>query len=338
MKSSNCTFVHVVEESSPLNSSCKVFVDIQDETVPALSMGTLPTLALISMVSICVLINTVGKIFIIYYIKKKAPKRPLNDMFLIDQCLQLPSFILHGIFVTSSLIMKKPLFRIFGNNFCIVMLMNMLFHTIILVINGTGMAFFRFICFILSDKISIHQHKLVKNLILILQLMIGSLVYGLGLVGNNYTQMASSYDFCRGYTREMSHIISMYQGGQENIQYGQKLKNIAIFIAQLNILFELFCYVTIMVKLYQHDKELVKDKVINTKERQRRNKKNAITLTGQVLSFIVELGYTVVLGPLADHRTILIIFCWTAITLIQIGTSPEIRRFLRTETFLKRFF
>ena len=138
------------------------------------------------------------------------------------------------------------------------MLMNMLFHTIILVVNGTGMAFFRFICFILSDKISIHQHKLVKNFILLLQLIIESLVYGLGLIGNKNTQMASSFDFCRGYTREMSHIISMYERGQENIQYGQKLKNIAVFIAQLNILFELFCYVTIMVKLYQHDKELVK--------------------------------------------------------------------------------
>ena len=54
---------------------------------------------------------------------------------------------------------------------------------------------------------------------------------------------------------------------------------------------------------------------------------------------MIEIGYTILLlTPLNDfvgwkvldygNRSILVIFCWTAITVVQIGTSPEMRRFL----------
>ena len=84
---------------------------------------------------------------------------------------------------------------------------------------------------------------------------------------------------------------------------------------------------------------MANDKVINTNVMKQRNKKNAITMTGQFISFLVEIGYAILLLFLYNKKEswifkeidtwILVIFVWTAITVIQIGTSPEIRRTIR---------
>ena len=62
-------------------------------------------------------------------------------------------------------------------------------------------------------------------------------------------------------------------------------------------------------------------------------------MTGQFISFSVEIGYAILLLFLYNQKEswifkeidtwILVIFVWTAITVIQIGTSPEIRRTIR---------
>ena len=342
MKASNCNIVHMVSNSSSRNQTCPLvlFEDIYDESIPLLSMGTWPISILITILLGCIIINTLGKIFTIYYIRERAPKRPLNDMILIDQCLQLPSSLLHGILVTSCAAMKKPLVSIFGNYTCYGMSMNVLFHNTILIIDGAGMAFYRLFTYKMASKISIEKLQKVKKVFLWSELMIGSLIFGLALLGIYFTNTASTLDFCQGYNKEMSNILSRYQEENPgNILFGKLARNLAVVFSQMIILFEFLCYVTIMVSIFMHDKKLAKGKVIDKKVMKQRNKKSAITLTGQFLSFMVEIGYTIVLlTPLHDllgmdiveygNRSILVIFCWTAITVIQIGTSPEMRRFL----------
>ena len=332
----------MVSNSSSRNPTCPLVLleDMHDELIPLLSMGPWFTSFLITMIFGCVVINTLGKVFTIYYIKERAPKRPLNDMILIDQCLQLPSSVLHGILITSCAAMKKPLVLVFGNYTCYGMSMNVAFHNTILIIDGAGMAFYRLFTYKMASKISIEKLQKIKKVILWSELMIGSLIFGLALLGIYFTNTASTLDFCQGYNKEMSNILSRYQEENPgNILFGKLARNLAVVLSQMIILFEFLCYVTIMVSVFMHDKKMAKGKVIDKKVMKQRNKKSAITLTGQFLSFMVEIGYTIVLlTPLHDllgmdiveygNRSILVIFCWTAITVIQIGTSPEMRRFL----------
>ena len=94
-----------------------------------------------------------------------------------------------------------------------------------------------------------------------------------------------------------------------------------------------------MFSVFMHDIKMATDKVIDTNVMKQRNKKNAITMTGQFISFLVEIGYAILLLFLYNKKEswifkeidtwILVIFVWTAITVIQIGTSPEIRRTIR---------
>ena len=342
MKASNCNIVHMVSNSSSRNQTCPLvlFEDINDESIPLLSMGTWPISILITILFGCIVINTFEKLFTIYYINERAPKKPLNDMILIDQCLQLPSSLFHGILVTSCASMKKPLVLIFGHYTCIWMSMNVAFHNTILIIDGAGMAFYRLFSYKMAGEISIEKLQKIKKLILWYECMIGSLIFGLALLGIYFTDTASTLDFCRGYNRDMGYILSSYQ--KENpgfFQIGKMARNLALVICQLTILFEFFCYVTIMGSVFMHDRKLAKGKVIDQKVMKQRTKKSAITLTGQFLSFMIEIGYTILLlTPLNDfvgwkvldygNRSILVIFCWTAITVVQIGTSPEMRRFL----------
>ena len=94
-----------------------------------------------------------------------------------------------------------------------------------------------------------------------------------------------------------------------------------------------------MFSVFMFDIKLATDKVIDFNVMKQRNRKNAITMTGQFLSFLVEIGYAVLVILMYNKKEswifkdidtwILVIFVWTAITVIQIGTSPEIRRTIR---------
>ena len=329
----------MLENSTFPNFNCSLIEGLSDTSIPVLSMDTWSTSILITMIVGCVVTNTFGKLFTIYYIKERAPERPLNDMIFIDQCLQLPPSLLHGTMVILSVLTKKPLVHIFGDFACVWMYANSAFHNTVLGINGTGMAFYRLFAYKMASQTSIKELEKVKHIIVWFELIIGVLIYGLFLLATYYTNIASHLDFCRGYSRDLSYIISVYQ--EENLgdmKFGQTMKSLALVIGQFLVLFEILCYVIIMVSLFWHDINLAKIRVIEKKVMKKRTKKNAITLTGQFLSFMVELGYLVLVLVLYDldgwgifkyeNISILVIFCWTAITVTQIGTSPEMRRFI----------
>ena len=240
--------------------------------------------------------------------------------------------------VTSSIMMKQPLIHTIGNSACLGFSTNLMAHNYILILGGAGMAFYRLISYKMAHKMSIKDLQKLKNQVLWIELLIGALLVGLSAWAVSHTNFSGPLEFCRGYTREMTTIISEYQGGQ-SISFGIKIFYIIFGLSQLIILFEFLCYAIIMISLYLHDRKLSKDKVIDSKVMKSRTKKNAITMTGQLLSFLMGLGYTLLLFILYKlergwgifqygNMVILIILLWTANTVTQIWTSPEMRRFL----------
>ena len=145
----------MARNDSSIKSICPILLleDIHDESLTWLWDHWATSFLAIILIC-CITINTLGKFLTIYYIKERAPNRPLNDMILIDQCLQLPPSILHGTMVIISVVAKKPLVNIIGNYGCIGLFLNMHFHNVVFVVGGAGMAFFRLMIYKFDGKIS----------------------------------------------------------------------------------------------------------------------------------------------------------------------------------------
>ena len=327
----------MVRKNSSIESTCPLLLleDIHDESLTWL-WDHWATSCLATILIGCIVINTLGKVLTIYYIRERAPIRPLNDMIFIDQCLQLPPSILHGTMIITSVVTKKPLVSIIGNYGCIAMFLNKQFHNVVFIVGGAGMAFYRLIIYKFDSKIG--DLRKIKVVVLKIQLVIGCILVVLGTIGFFFTTSDKPLDFCRGYSRTMSTILADYQQGDPD-QSLVMITNLTLLICQVIIIFEFVCYIVIMFSVFMHDIKLATDKVIDTNVMKQRNKRNAITMTGQVLSFLVELGYAILLLFLYNKKEsgifkeidtwILVIFVWTTITVIQIGTSPEIRRTIR---------
>ena len=124
----------------------------------------------------------------------------------------------------------------------------------------------------------------------------------------------------------------------ERIHYGKHAMSVAIGIGQACILLEFACYIAIYWSLREQNRsffQIVQEDVLK-----KRAKKNAITLTGQAISFIVEVTTTIFVqlwlhfgsvGGFFEPGAVPIVLLVTmaGITSAQVLTSPELRRFLQ---------
>ena len=312
--------------------------ELSDESTQILQIDGWPKTTLIVVLIVCIILNTFGKVFMVYYITERAPTRPLNDMILIDQSVQTLPSLIHGILVTFSIAVNQPLAHFIGKIGCFSMQVNVLFHQVVIVVGGAGMALFRLISYLFINQIQNINN--VKRFILLTAYSLVGLLLVLFIVAGHFMDSGYTLDLCQGMTQEMSQILAAYDNEfTENFELGKNLHNVAHILCVLTILFEFACYCVIMIKVFYYDKKLSNEKIIDLKAMKERNKKNAITLTGQCLTFILEITYGIVTLILRNYQgygilnytsfPVFAIIGWTLVTMVQIGTSPEIRRFLR---------
>ena len=116
----------------------------------------------------------------------------------------------------------------------------------------------------------------------------------------------------------------------------------SIFIAALGGIFsmiEIACYIVIYLHIDVHNNtvaiQLLDPSVIRV-----RNRTNSITLTGQVMSWFMELWYIVLIGfisnmfnpaSLREVAPFFKTFEFFLVPLVQIYTSPPIKRFISSQ-------
>ena len=176
--------------------------------------------------------------------------------------------------VTLSIILKQPLVNFIGDLGCFAIQLNLMIHNVALVIGGAGMACYRLISYLFSHKVE--NIKKVKKVILITEGLVSGLDIILFSIAEYYMKSGTAMDFCRGQTKEMSHILAYSdQNGQENLSFGKKLNNFALIVPHVMIIFEFICYAIIMVCVYMHDRKMVKDEVINKNVMKSRTKRSS---------------------------------------------------------------
>ena len=148
--------------------------------------------------------------------------------------------------------------------------------------------------------------------------------------------------FCMNINEEQADVTNEYQKSSEDLAFFKVLKISNVFIAQTLSILELLIYVFIIHRLWKSDQLNYQEGIITFSMKRERNAKNAITLKGQFLAFILEFGSATIIaiyfisGNLMNSSYVLLFFnivVTFAISLTQLFTSHELKRFLRNHFY-----
>ena len=228
-----------------------------------------------------------------------------------------------------------------GQEACHVFWFANMIYTLKMVTSGIGMAIYRLVCFNNLFKKHFNNKQIGKKI------MTAEWMF---IVGMTLIKMFD-HTMIRGWEKALLHKYCM-NIGQEYVHTLQEYKNITknntnIFykilrfapnlVCQILIFVELFIYLKLIYQLWKQDIINRRDKVITEDARKQRHKKNVITLRGQVITFVIEFVYGINLiiynskKSFVDPSTVVInkIIGSTVISLIQLLTSHEMKRFLK---------
>ena len=152
-------------------------------------------------------------------------------------------------------------------------------------------------------------------------------------------EKAILHQFCMNNGQKF--VETLYRYKNDNNYNTTLLKTVGIFlpngILQILMIVELFIYLKLIYQLWKQDIINRRDKVITEDTRKQRHKKNIVTLRGQVIAFAIEFCYGINIliynskKSFVDPSTVVIhkIIGSTVISLIQLLTSHEMKRFLK---------
>ena len=213
------------------------------------------------------------------------------------------------------------------------------------VVSGTGMGAFRIIC-LRNLFPTVDKGKLVKY-ILAVQFACAICLTGMlleAIILNGWERVIF-YQFCMGLGSTSADVINIYENKHFDEILAKRLRQMVVFISQICIIVELLMYVWIIKELWSHDKTKHQEGIITKHMREERNRKNVITIYGQIASFVTELiGSVYIMIHVANESltdpsvmpisTIIIFFF---VSLSQFFTSHELRRFVRAEWNIRIF-
>ena len=229
-----------------------------------------------------------------------------------------------------------------GQEACHIFWVGNLIYSFKMVTSGLGMAIYRLICFNNLFKKHFNNKQIAKKImiaewILIIGLTSMKVFYRIMIRG---WEKAILHQFCMNNGQEFVETLYRYKNNNKNYNTAL-LKIVGIFlpngILQILMIVELFIYLKLIYQLWKQDIINRRDKVITEDIRKQRHKKNVVTLRGQVITFAIEFCYGINImiynskKSYLDPSTVVInkIIGSTVISLIQLLTSHEMKRFLK---------
>ena len=317
--------------------------NLTDQTLELTKWESYQSTLLIIILMLCGMTDIGGKSLFLHYIRTYAPKnRPINKMFAKDQIVQVVSSSINTVLVLTSLISGKALPMIFGSDLiCWIHWASLVVHNVNITTGGLAMAIYRIYCLRSSQGI-LAANKLCSWLIA------GELAANVFLVTNVWigTYMANtsmSMQFCRGQKELLSQVISLHSGStQDHFNIRKNVIIINIILGQICICMELGIYIYLFYFLHANN---IRNPALSLDMKKAKLRRNGITLSGQVMSFLVEIivtvgiqmliGFKVVqIEPAVVSSVVQIIFS-SCVTLCHILASCELRNhYFRFDNFI----
>ena len=200
------------------------------------------------------------------------------------------------------------------------------------------MAVFRLFCLQnLWTKVELKRNMAKNILIAEVTLIFCILMFGFYLAESKGLESAIFYQYCTNQNPHHANIISTYREDISVIDPTPMwlfLKILTILIFQACAICEMLIYAKIIYDLWKHNKTFHQEGVITLQMRKQRNHKNVITLKGQMVSFSVEIVYSVLLigsityssndGP--SFMPVLMTFFHTIVSASQLLSSHELKQ------------
>ena len=200
------------------------------------------------------------------------------------------------------------------------------------------MAVYRLICFQNLFKKELDTKAIIKKFI-VTEWVFGLCMIFTYILGYNMFgwEKAAYYQFCMDLGPTQVIILHKYHKNHFNYPLYMALRIVPNIIALVMFVMELVIYLWIIFKLWKHDKHSYEDKIITEDMKKERYQKNVVTLYGQFATFLVKMLYCLYLTIQASKvfpkypslLSISLIICATIVSVVQICTSHEMKRFLR---------
>ena len=244
-----------------------------------------------------------------------------------------------GVALIASIFLKGPIVNYVGDWGCEVLLDLNYIHIVSQSLGSACMAMYRMIIYRFAHRIS--ECKTIRNALLGLLGIEMVLMLALLLIikfVRKFDTRAPLVDFCFGRDVELAEIMHLYQGTpKEYLQLSKALKINQLLFIDLAILAELICYIILYYWKYQ-DSRFQRNRNLT----RRQNKLNSITMTGQSVTFALEIVYSIVFvqiillkDSISGYHNVSFFYvmvygliAWTLMTWSQILASTDMRRYL----------
>jgi len=113
---------------------------------------------------------------------------------------------------------------------------------------------------------------------------------GFGIGNGPASRKQEIWNFCIGKSddfREVEHNYALLTGEVES--ESEFIPEMVLVISLVAVAIELCCYMLFFQHLDEHDKAMLKKKVLKVREVKRRKRENAITFLGQFYGFGIEM-------------------------------------------------
>ena len=209
-----------------------------------------------------------------------------------------------------------------------------------MIMSGVGMAVYRLICFQFVFKRNL-DNKSILRYILITELALSAGLITMSAVSLNKFgwEKAILFQFCMDIGWNEVQAINQFNQEEDNDLFFKILRFAPLALAQALVIVEFIIYIWIIFHLWKHDRQVHQSGVITGHMKKERNQKNVITLVGQISSFSVEIAFGIYTSIHVSNSSridssvmpIFVIVGSTVISLVQICTSHEMKRFVASE-------
>ena len=249
-----------------------------------------------------------------------------------------------SIMTTVPVAVRTPMFEIFGKKACYVFWLANFTYVWKLVTSGTGMAVYRLFCLKYIFKRNLNTKSMARKIQTAEAIVtLGAILISVTMFNMYGWEKAVNYQECMDLGHEQVETLQQYKNKEYDDLIYKGSRAFLGLVARCFILLEFLIYLWIIYHLWKHDEQSCKEKVISNHMRKERNHKNIITLKGQMITFLIEITYSIYLAmhnfnpDFADAsvKSISLIIASTIVSIVQILTSHEMMRFVRR--YLNRF-
>ena len=276
----------------------------------------------------------------LYDNRKLFRKRPINVLILIQAIIQHLICFLMVAYYTIGLYFNITFSEHLDVVWCNIPWYAQAFGVGYRNFGSLGIAIFRLLLIKrnawIKDKIGLMK---LLSIILTISLTLSTIcTIGFGMGNGPASRKQVTWNFCIGKSenfREVEHNYSLLTGKVEN--ESEFIPEMVMVVSLLTVAIELACYVLFFEHLDDHDKAMLKKKVLQIGEVKRRRCRNAITFVGQFYGFAIEMMvfsgmiYTFRETSIISHRLGIVLFFWVEfgiVSIVEVMTSNNLRQYL----------